>query len=148
MYICISLSLSLSLSLCLFVRTHMYIYHPTRSNRRKIRDCQRFFHYAAGFFVQGDKRAQKWIALSSTKWYYVYTATQCVYIQHKQSTMNNEAGITMNNEAGRALKSTSNQSSEPCEVAHYSQQKCVQGGQDPQHALSFEVIFFAKEPYN
>ena len=55
--------------------------------------------------------------------------------------MNNEAGITMNNEAGRALKSTSNQSSEPCEVVHYFQQKCVQGGEDPQHALSFEVIF-------
>ena len=31
--------------------------------------------------------------------------------------------ITRNEKAGRAIRSTSNQSSEPCEVAQYPQQK-------------------------
>ena len=38
--------------------------------------------------------------------------------------------MTLNEEAGRTLRSTSNQSSEPCEVAQYPQPKQTQTSRD------------------
>ena len=67
-------------------------------------------------------------------WSLLYVATPQLGVRDNR----HNTQITPNEKAVRALRSTSNQSSEPCKVAHYPQQKIV--GLSPQYLCPNEDI--------